>query len=74
MRTITLIKHLSADEEKPWATFNRGRAISARQIAQILTEFGIKSKRLRNGDEVAWGYELAQFEDAFARYVTRVEA
>lgn len=74
MRTVTLIKHLCADEEKPWATLNRGRAISARQIAQILTEFSIKSKRLRKGDEVAWGYELAQFEDAFARYVTRVEA
>ena len=73
-RTITLIKHLCADDEKPWATYNRGRPISARQIGQILGEFGIKSKRLRKGDEVAWGYELAQFEDAFARYVTRVEA
>lgn len=74
IRTITLIRHLCENKEKPWATFNRGRAISARQIAQILAEFGIKSKRLRNGDEVAWGYELAEFEDAFARYVTRVEA
>ena len=73
MRTVTLIDYLCAEDEKPWATYNRGRPITPRQIAQIIRVFGIKSKRLRKGDEVAWGYELSQFEDAFARYVTKTD-
>ncbi|MDN2677662.1 DUF3631 domain-containing protein [Janthinobacterium sp. SUN033] len=69
MRTGELIAKLSADAEKPWGTFTRGKAITPREVAKLLADFDIESKNLRFGTEVVKGYELAQFDDAFARYV-----
>jgi putative DNA primase/helicase len=64
-----LLKALCADEEKTWASFNRGFPIKPRQISKRLAEYGIKSKPVRIGNEVNKGYEKSQFEDAFARYI-----
>src|SRR5207302_1045826 len=38
--TADLIQALCRDEERPWATYNRGKAIGARQVAKRLCEFG----------------------------------
>lgn len=67
--TADLIAALVADDEKSWATYNRGREISARQIASRLAGYGIKSKTIRLKYETAKGFEASQFEDAFARYL-----
>ena len=68
--TADLIAALVADDEKSWATYNRGKPISARQIANRLAGYGIKSKTIRLGYDTAKGFEAAQFEDAFARYLS----
>lgn len=68
--TAELIRLLCADEEKPWATFNRGQAISPRQVAKRLREYGILSHTIRLGIETAKGYTLEQFREAFSRYLS----
>lgn len=69
MPTKSLIEWLCADEEKPWCTFDRGRPIKPHQLAKLLSDFEIHSKQLRRKEGNLRGYELIQFEDAFARYV-----
>jgi putative DNA primase/helicase len=68
--TAELIRSLIADEEKPWATYNRGQPIRPRQISRMLKEFNIISKSIRIGPSTPKGYEKKQFEDAFARYLS----
>lgn len=65
-----LIAKLTQDEEKSWATYNRGKPIIPRQLAKLLAGYGIKSKTVRlDHATTPKGYEFAQFEDAFARYL-----
>lgn len=67
--TIDLIAALLKDDEKSWSTYNRGKPLSPRQLAQKLAVYGIKSKTVRHGNATPKGYELEQFQDAFARYL-----
>lgn len=67
--TTELIKELVSDDEKPWASYNRGLPIKPRQIAAKLKGYGIHSKTTRIGETVK-GYELNQFKEAFSRYVS----
>jgi putative DNA primase/helicase len=65
-----LIKELCDDEETPWATYNRGKAITPRQVAKRLREYGIVSKNIRVGYGQSKGFDYSQFQDVFARYLT----
>lgn len=70
-----LLTELLRDPEMSWSTYNSGKPISMRQIAQKLKGFGIKSKDLRTDDfqnqEVRGkGYDVQDFEDAFSRYLS----
>ena len=67
--TTDLITALSADDEKPWKTYNKGLPITPRQLANKLKTYTIHSKTIRIGDDTAKGYEKSQFADAFSRYV-----
>lgn len=67
--TSALIESLCSDDEAPWATYNRGRPMSPRQLSRKLEAYGIKSKNIRNDGTVCKGFELSQFEDVFARYL-----
>lgn len=64
-----LLETLVADEEAPWATWNRGKPISPRQLSAKLADFGIKSKDIRIGSANKKGYDLGNFLDAFGRYL-----
>jgi putative DNA primase/helicase len=68
--TADLIAALCDDDEKVWATYNRGKPVSPRQIAKRLGDFGIKSKNVRIGYGQAKGFEFEQFQEAFARYLS----
>ncbi len=70
VRSSDLIKDLCEDEERPWQTYNRGKPITARQFAKHLAKYRIRSKTVRFGRETPKGFELSQFEDAFARYLS----
>jgi putative DNA primase/helicase len=68
--TVDLIQVLCGDEEKSWSTYNRGKPLTPRQLAKQLDVYGIKPKTVRqkNG-KTPKGYDAAQFDDAFARYL-----
>ena len=70
--TVRLIAALCEDLEKPWATFDRGRPITMRQLADLLRPFKIKSIDLRIGSQNLKGYRREHFSDAFARYTPDV--
>ncbi len=67
--TADLIEALCDDDEKVWATYNRGKPVSPRQIAKRLADFGIKSKNVRIGYGQAKGFEIEQFQEVFSRYL-----
>ncbi len=65
-----LLKRLIEDEEQPWASWNKGRPLSAAQLRTKLKPYGITTKKVRiNSYETAQGFEHIQFEDAWARYL-----
>lgn len=68
-----LLDALLQDEEAPWATWNRGKPMSPRQLSAKLSDFGIKSGTVRMGANTKKGYSRDQFGDAFARYLTGAE-
>ncbi len=68
--TADLITALVSDDEKSWQTYNRGKPLSPKQLANKLKGYGIYSKTVRIGYETPRGYELDQFTDAFERYLT----
>jgi hypothetical protein len=67
-----LIKALVAEPESPWATYNRGRPLTPRQLSKMLSAYDIKSKTVRMSRfETPKGYDRDQFSDAFSRYLTQ---
>lgn len=66
-----LIQALVQDTDTPWPTYNRGKCLTPRQLAKMLNFYGIKPKTVRMGPyETPKGYELVQFADTFARYLS----
>lgn len=70
--TTDLLAALCEDTEAPWATWSRGREMTARQLSSKLSGFGISSGTIRDGMATAKGYTLERFKDAFARYLPSV--
>jgi hypothetical protein len=64
-----IVEALAAMEGRPWPEFKHGKAITPNQMARLLTRFKIQSRTVRIGDETAKGYHLADFEDAFERFL-----
>jgi hypothetical protein len=64
-----LVTELVADPTAPWATYNKGKPISQRQVAGLLKAYGIKPKVIRLGDgSTPRGYLLEWFADVFSRF------
>ncbi len=70
LHTETLLEELYKDEESAWATYNRGRPVTARQLSKRVSEFGVKAKQFFIYRINKNGYELTDFNDAFARYLS----
>lgn len=69
LTTADLLEALAEDEEAPWAAWNRGKPMTAHQLAKRLSEFGIKPTTQRIGSKTAKGYKREQFTEAFNRYL-----
>lgn len=77
IKTVDLIKRLTDDPDAGWDTYNRGKPLTPRQLARLLSSYGIRPKTVRqpkdplnpNGSTPK-GYEIAEFNEVFARYVT----
>jgi putative DNA primase/helicase len=76
IQSADLVKALVQFEDRPWAEWKGGKGITTHAVARLLAPFNIKPFEMRNGPRVVRGYQVAQFEDAFARYVetTRAQA
>ena len=72
--SVDLIASLTADAERPWVEFHHGKPISSRQLARMLSGFGIGPNTLRDGEKTFKGYQIEQFVDAAARYLPNSEA
>lgn len=70
VRSRDLVAWLCEDDEKPWATYNRGKPIAARQISKKLSGYGIKTNKTINfGANTAKGYFKSSFTEAWCRYL-----
>jgi putative DNA primase/helicase len=67
--TKALLESLAELEGRPWAEWNRGRPLTARQLGSLLGRFGIKPGTIRVGDATPKGYVLGDLADAFGRYL-----
>jgi hypothetical protein len=56
-------------EGRSWSEWKGGKAITQKAIANLLAPFDITPIEMRVGHQVLRGYQMEQFEDAFARYV-----
>jgi hypothetical protein len=72
MTTKDLLIGLQAIDEAPWKTINKGQPIDDRKLSNTLRQYGIKSENLVIGDHRPKGYKLADFEDAWLRYLPTV--
>ncbi|MFZ4604463.1 MAG: DUF3631 domain-containing protein [Caulobacterales bacterium] len=61
---------LAADDGGPWAAYGKSeKPITAVGVARLLKPFKIRSKDIRNGQNVRKTYEKKTFADAWARYL-----
>lgn len=68
--SVELLDKLTTDQDMDWCSYNHGQPIKARQMAKFMSAYGIKTKTVRmKPDYTPKGYEVREFEDAFARYL-----
>jgi hypothetical protein len=68
------IVSLKALPESPWADWNKGRGITAAQLASRLRDFGtgphgLRTRETRIGDKTGKRWHREDFTDAWSRYV-----
>lgn len=72
LSTFDLLNALNLIDESPWARWSRGFPLDARKLARLLRPFGVVPHNLRlDDDRVVKGYERADFEEAWATYLTQ---
>jgi hypothetical protein len=64
-----LLAYLVSLEEGPWAEFNKGKPVTARQVAAILRRYGVRPRVVRVGDRTPSGYRRSDLEDLWRRYL-----
>ena len=69
IRSQALCDALAEREDRPWPEWPRGKPITPRQLARLLDPFGIKPGTKRGSGTTFKGYDPADFEDAFGRYL-----
>ena len=69
LSSAELVVALIAIEGRPWAEWKVGKPITANGLARLLAPFGIAPSTIRTSGGTPKGYQRAQFEDAFARYL-----
>ena len=66
--SLDLIEALCQNEEKAWATWNRGKPITPHQVSKKLADFKIKPDDVRIGVTHKKGYKLQDINEALIRY------
>ena len=68
LTTEQLLHGLNQMDESPWPTIRRGEQLDGRGLSQRLAKYNIGSK-LHAGERGLRGYVVAQFTDAWSRYL-----
>jgi hypothetical protein len=70
LRTAEILTELNKRDDAPWGSL-RGEALDGRGLARLLKPYSIGPKTLREAEQTFKGYERADFEDAWSRYLPR---
>jgi hypothetical protein len=74
LSSASICSDLAEMNDRPWPEYRKGKPITQRQLAALLTPFGIASNTVRIGTETPKGYRLKQFEKAFAAYLPPISS
>jgi len=69
LESAALVESLAKMEERPWPDWKQGKPITPPQLARLLRLFEIAPRSIAIDSRRPKGYLLAQFEDAFSRYL-----
>jgi Protein of unknown function (DUF3631) len=69
MFSKTLIESLHAMSDRAWPEAHHGKPITETWLAKRLRAFGVTSKTVRIGEQRLKGYDVADFTEAFERYL-----
>ena len=64
-----LVESLVELEDRPWSEWRHGKPLTQNSLARLLKPFGIRPKKIRLGEKSIQGYERAEFEEVFGRYL-----
>jgi hypothetical protein len=69
--SVSLVAALVEIEGRPWAEYRKGKPLTQNQLARLLKPLGITPELiwLPKEEKPRRGYKLAQFKDAFERYL-----
>lgn len=67
--TEMLLGYLTSIDDAPWPTYAKGKPMTARNLARLLRPYGILPQTIRFPSGLAKGYTVADFADAFSRYL-----
>lgn len=74
INSTLLCDKLADIPESPWAEYGyRHERINPRQVAKRLREYNIQSVNIRYGHQVVKGYRLEDFQEAFDRYLPKID-
>ena len=63
-----IVEALVEMEERPWPEWKKGKPLTPRQLASILSNFGVKPKVLWVSEKSVRGYQRSDLEETFSRY------
>jgi hypothetical protein len=67
--SVELAEALAGIETSPWSEWSHSKPLTVPKLARLLRRFEITPHTVRWGDTTFKGYELADFEDSFRRYL-----
>jgi len=70
--TIDILNYLVGIDDAPWSSYAKGKHMTPRHLSRVLKPYGVVPHPIRIGATVAKGYEVADFRDAFARYLPSI--
>jgi hypothetical protein len=67
--TQVLLDYLRSLEGRPWSEASHGRPLTGNHLGRLLKRYEVRPKNMRRGRDVVKGYDRADFNDAFTRYL-----
>jgi hypothetical protein len=75
LSSASICADLAEMTDKPWPEFRNGKPITQRQLASLLTPFGIATSTIRTAEgQTPKGYKRQSFEKVFAAYLTPISS